>query len=371
MENKNRELPKSTEDLMKIYSKYERENVTEELTADFRQYKTFKEDPITPFHKDYYFTKYKTKHYRISYLILLFCILFYILYFLGFIIEAYILEIGIENELYRRLIVFIFPNMYVIIFITIFAKGLNKWNWVTYAVGSAIFIAVLFTALIISTLARGEKETIFNIIYTISGLSWAPACLTFYVTYKYHKYITEYGGVHLFLGWIYRISETHGDLKSIHISFTKLITELDSWLNHTLNLTIKNKTDIIESFSLNLISNENFLDNISKIYKNEFERALSGLLGDEILHSVPSFEINIEQRKISHLNRSNLNYLSYRLALNQLPPIISIINNLTNKKLELLYYSTAKKLLKYRSNIISFGIFVVGTIVPLIVPLFG
>jgi len=364
-------IPKTIDKLMEIYKNYEKKDRKEEFTPDFHQFDTFEHNPITPFHKEYYNTKYKTKHYTISYLLLILGILLASLYFIGFSIEAYIFELpGLRTELIARILLFSIPMGAIIVLLFLIVKNLNKWNWVSYAVWSSIFVAAILTGVAFLRAFTGEEETFFNVIYTASGIGWAPACLTFYITYKHHTYITDYGGIHLFLGWIYRISNTHGDLKSLKYSFEKLLIDLDSWLNSTLDLIIKKRTLILEGFSLKFISDANFIDNISKIYKPEFESALSGLLVDDILNSDTFKDIPISEKKIPRLSKFNLKYLSYKLALDQLPKITHIINKLSSRNLEVRHYSTKQKFNKYKPKILSFLIFLVGTILPLIFPLF-
>ena len=368
----NSDVPKSIEKLMEVYEKYEVKDRKENLTPDFHQFKTFRRDPITTFHKEYYYTKYKTKHYRISYLLLILSILLSALYFVGFSIEAYVFNLPrLSIELVARILLFAIPIGLILLLLFLIAKDLNKWNWVSYAVWTSIFVAALLTGVTLIRTFTGEQETFFNIIYTAAGIGWAPACLTFYITYKHHSYITDYGGIHLFLGWIYRISETHGDLKSLKESFEKLLIDFDSWLNHTLDLIIKKRTLILEGFSLNVISDKNFVDNISTKYRTEFESALSGLLVDDILKTDTFKEISLATKKISKLNRFNLKYLSYKLALDQLPKIVDIIKKLSSKDLKVLHYSGKQKFSKYKPKILSFMIFIVGTLIPLILPLFG
>lgn len=365
----NSNIPKNIDNLMDIYENYEKKDRKEEFTPGFHQFDTFGHNPITPFHKEYYNTKYKTKHYTISYILLILSIILSSLYFIGFSIEAYIFELpGLRTELIARILLFSIPIGAILVLLFLIVKDLNKWNWISYAVWSSIFVAAILTGVAFLRSFTGEEETFFNIIYTASGIGWAPACLTFYITYKHHTYITDYGGIHLFLGWIYRISKTHGDLKSLQYSFEKLLIDLDSWLNHTLDLIIKKRTLILEGFSLNIISDANFIDNISKIYKTEFESALTGLLVDDILNSNTFKDIPLTEKKISKLNKFTLKYLSYKLALDQLPKITDIINKLSSKELEVRYYSTKQRFNKYKPKILSFLIFLAGTILPLLLP---
>jgi hypothetical protein len=358
----NSNVPKSIEKLMEVYEKYETQS----------RKKKFWTNPITSFHEDYFYTKYKTKHYRLSYLLLIISILLYALYFVGFIIEAYVLNIpGRSGELIFRIILFAIPLGLILLLIFLIVKDLNKWNWVTYAIFTSILLAALLTGITFFRTFIGREEMSFNTIYTAAGIGWAPACIIFYVTYKHHKYVTDYGGIHLFLGWIYRISKNHGDFRALRTSFEKFLIEFDSWLNNTLGLIIRERFRISEGFSLNAISNEKFVDNISINYRTEIENTLSGLLGEDILKTKPFESIHESERKIPKLSRFNLETLSYELALDQLPKIVDLIEKLSSKDLEVRYYSFNQKFNKYKSKLLSFFVFLVGTLLPIILPLFG
>ncbi|NVM45456.1 MAG: hypothetical protein HWN79_11120 [Candidatus Lokiarchaeota archaeon] len=357
----NSNVPKSIEKLMAVYEKYETKT----------RKKKFWTDPITSFHKDYFYTKYKTNYYRLSNLLLIISILLYALYFVGFSIEAYVLNIpGRSGELIYRIILFAIPVGLILLLIFLVAKDLNKWNWVSYAIWPSILMAALFTVITFFRTFIGQEELSFNTIYTAAGIGWAPACITFYVTYKHHKYITDYGGIHLFLGWMYRLSKNHGDFRALRTSFEKFLIDFDSWLNNTLGLIIRERWRISEGFSLNAISNEKFVDNISIVYRTEIENAASGLLVEDILKTKPFESIHESERKISKLSRINLRTLSYELALDQLPKLVDLIKKLSSKDLEVQYYSFKQKFNKYKSKFFSFFVFLVGTLFPIILPLF-
>jgi hypothetical protein len=354
--------PKSIEKLMAVYEKYEIKT----------KKKKFWTDPITSFHEDYFYTKYKTNYYKLSYLLLIISILLYALYFVGFIIEAYVLNIpGRSGELIYRIILFAIPIGCILLLIFLVAKDLNKWNWVSYAIWTSILLAALLTGITFFRTFIGREKLSFNTIYTAAGIGWAPACIVFYATYKHHKYITDYGGIHLFLGWIYRISKNHGDFRALRSSFENFLTDFDSWLNSTLGLIIRERWRISEGFSLNAISNEKFGDNISIIYRTEIENALSGLLVEDILKTKPFESIHESERKISKLSRLNLKTLSYELALDQLPKMVELINKLSSKDVEVRYYSFKQKFNKYKNKFFSLFIFLVGTLFPIILPFFG
>lgn len=358
----NSNVPKSIEKLMAVYEKYETKT----------RKKKFWTDPITSFHEDYFYTKYKTKYYKLSKLLLIMSILLYALYFVGFFIEAYVLNIpGRSGELIYRIILFAIPLGFILLLIFLIVKDLNKWNWVSYAIWTSILLAAVLTGVTFFRTFIGQEEMSFSTIYTAAGIGWAPACIVFYVTYKHHKYITDYGGIHLFLGWIYRISKNHGDFRALRTSFEKFLIDFDSWLNNTLGLIIRERWRISEGFSLNAISNEKFADNISINYRTEIENAVSGLLVEDILKTKLFESIPESERKISKLSRFNLRTLSYELALDQLPKIVDLIKKLSSKDLEVRYYSFKQKFNKYKTKLFAFFVFFVGTLLPIVLPLFG
>ena len=362
MSESNLNIPKTIEQFMEVYKKYEAKP----------EKKKFWTDPITSFHEKYFYTKYKTKYYKLSYLVLITGILLYALYFVGFVIEAYVLNIpGRSGELIYRIILVAIPIGLILLLMFIVAKDLNKWNWLNYAIWTSILFAAILTGMTFFRTFIGQEKMSFNTIYTAAGIGWAPACIIFYVTFKQHKYITDYGGLHLFLGWIYRISNTHGDFQALRASFEYLLVDFDSWLNSTLGLIIKERWLISEGFCLNAISNAKFDDNISIDYRTEIENALSGLLVEDILKTKPFEGIPESEKKISKLSRSNLKTLSYELALEQLPKIVYLINKLSSQNMEVQYYSFKQKFKKYRNKIFSFFLFFVGTLLPLILPFFG
>ena len=248
----------------------------------------------------------------------------------------------------------------------LFSRISDKWNWKLYAIILALLIALEFIILRTFSLFQGNVTSVFNFIYTVSGLSWTPACVIVFIFARRHKYITDYGGIHLFLGWIYRVSETQGNFKILSLSFYKLINELDNWLKESLNVLIKNKYEIYSGFYLNLISNKEFLSDIHKNYQTLFQEIFQGLLVEDILHSDTFSDVEEKDKKISSLNLFNLKWVSLRLAISQLPHVIQLTEKLSAKKIEIQYYSYSEKLKKYKSKIISFGIFILSTIFPLI-----
>lgn len=361
-------IPKSLNELMRIYQDYEeKEKEGEEkdfFTADYLQFSCFNNDPITPFHNRYYYTKYKVSYNWVSKLFLLLGIIFSLFYFLGYFIDIFIFDL--EIPILGVIILFILVHSISILISLLFSKISDKWNWKLRAIIFALLIALEFIIVRTISLFTNEVKSIFNFFYSVSGISWAPACIIVFIFAKRHKYITDYGGIHLFLGWIYRVSETQGNFKVLTLSFYRLIKELDNWLKESLNVLIKNKDEIYTCFYLNLISNKEFLNNIHKNHQNLFEEIFQGLLVEEILHSDTFSDIEENDKKISRLDLFNLKWVSIRLAISQLPHIIQLIESLSSKKIDILYYSYFEKLKKYKSKIISFGIFILSTIFPLI-----
>ena len=363
---KNSDIPNSLNELMKIYQDYEQTEKVEEkdfYTADILQYKCYNKDPITPFHNKYYYTKYKVSYHWISNLFLILSIIFALFYFLGFYIEITFLDK--EFQILGVIFMFIFVYLVSIIISLILLKISNKWNLKLYSIICALGIALVFPILRTISLFQEDTPSIFNFFYTVSGISWAPACIIVFIFARRHIYITDYGGIHLFLGWIYRVSETQGNFKVLTSSFYRLINELDNWLEESLNVLIKNKFEIYEGFYRNLVSNKEFLNNIHKEYKTLFQEIFQGLLVEDILNSDTFSYIKEKEKKISCLKSYDLKWVSLRLALNQLPSVIELIQNISSKKLEIQYYSTSERFKKYRAKIISFGIFILTTVLPL------
>jgi len=362
---KNSNIPNSLNELMKIYQDYEQTEKVEEkdfYTTDYLQYSCYNKDPITPFHNEYYYTKYKVSYHWISNLFLILSIIFALFYFLGFYIEITLLDI--EYPFLGTILIFTPIYSVCTIISLIFSKLSNKWNWKLRSLIFALIIALEFIIFRIIILFQEGIPSIFNFFYTVSGISWAPACIIVFIFARRHVYITDYGSIHLFLGWIYRVSETQGNFKVLTSSFFRLINELDNWLKETLNVLIKNKYEIYEGFYLNLFSNKEFLNNIHKEYKILFQEIFQGLLVEDILYSDTFSDIKEEDKKISCLNLFNLKWLSLRLVL-KLPEVIELIQNISSKKLEIQYYSISKRFKKYRTKIISLGIFILTTVLPL------
>ena len=373
MSKNNMKIPKSIEEIMDIYANYEITGKSGDeayFSVDYLQNLVYYKNPFTPDHKKYYYTKYKSKHYRIYSIFLILSVIFFAIHFIGYYLILNLLGIEVMKNFLLRSILFIGVLSYTIISSTLLARYLNKWNWKTPAAIFPLTIGILFTIATFFGLHQGPAETILQPTFSAAGMAFGPAFLSIFLFYKFHSSITDYGGIHLFFGWIYRISETSGDLQSLNSSFHHLINDLDNWLNITSRILIKNKSEILEGFYFNLISDEVFLEEISRKYRDLFQNVFTGLIVEDILYSDALSYVEEKDKRISSLNRFALEYLSFRLALTQIPKIINLIEKLSSKKIEILYYSTSEKLKKFKSKIISFTIFMLSTLVPLILSLF-
>ncbi len=384
MSNNTSKMPESVEKLMEIYSHYENlfKSKDFEFSEDVLQNLAYSDNPITPTHLKYYHSKYKKGHYWMM-LFLIFSMGFYTIHFTGLYLILNLLGVDVfKNFLPRTLGITIF----LVLFNSVAyfgSKISHKWNWKKYAYIFALIVGITSSIMIffinptipeINNPTYQEFEpyiTFFYGLFNLMGLAYGPACLLVFIIYRIHPSITNYGGIHLFLGWIYRISETDGHLKVLNSSFHHLINELDNWLNETSKISIKNKNEILEGFYLNLLSDERFLENISKKYREPFNNIFKGLLVENILKSKTFSNLSKEkEKKISSLDKVDLEYLNYRLSLTQIPKIINIIEILSSKKIEVIFYSFSEKLKKIKSKIITFIIFMFTTLIPFILSLF-
>ncbi len=383
-------MPNSVEDLMVIYTKYEdsfqnkdkkpRDMLQNKKPRDILQNAAFFDNPITPTHNDYYSSKYKKGHNWMK-IIFIFSIVLYTLHFIGFYLILNSLGVNVLKNAISRTILIIIYNLTFVGISFFVAKNVNKWNWKSRAILFALFIGIMFSVLFLIDPPEIEIEdptkleiefflTFLYSLFNILAVAYAPAFLCVFIIYKFYSSIPDYGGIHLFFGWIYRISETYGDLEVLNSSFHHLIYEIDNWLNETSKILINNKNEILEGFYFNLISNKKFLENISKKYRDSFNNIFTGLLGEDILNS-KAFS-DIEDKRISHLkSKWDLRYLKYRLALTQFPKIIYLIETLSSIKVKITYYSYSEKLRKIRLKIIPVIVFMTTTIIPFLLSLFA
>ena len=79
-------IPHNIEDLMQIYTEYENSQKLKKLfdTPDILQSSAYNSDPMTPFHKKYYYSKYRAAHYWVMLSCLVLSIIIFIMYFIGF-----------------------------------------------------------------------------------------------------------------------------------------------------------------------------------------------------------------------------------------------------------------------------------------------
>jgi hypothetical protein len=231
-------------------------------------------------------------------------------------------------------------------------------------------LGVLYTILIGLEFLEDSSKMILDKFLSILGIAWAPTGFSIFFILKFKPYITDFGGIHLFFGWIYRISETNGDIKTLSSSFHRLIYELDNWLNSIVKVVIKNKYEILENFYFKVITDENFLNEIKINHRDLFEKILQGLLVEELLDSEAFSFVKDENKTIPKLKKFGLVWLNYRLALKELPKIIKLIESIANKKIEITYYSSWIKLKKFKAKFISIAIFILSSLIPLIISIF-
>jgi len=370
MSKKEIRIPVNLEDLMQIYADYENNQKHKGPfdTHDILQNSAYGSDPMTPFHKKYYFSKYRAVHYWIMLLCLFLSIILFITYFIGFYVVLNFTGFDVWTSFVSRNIMFVVAFLYsVFISVLIPRFALNRWNWKYPSILIPLSIGIIFAVLSFLGIDAESAESLVAALFTMCGISLGPACLMIYLSYRNYSYITDYGGIHLHLGWIYRIAQTNGNLKVLNIAIARLIEDLDVWLIDTSKITLKNKHQILQGFYLKIISEKNYLAEFNQSYKNDFERIFKGLLVEEVLHS-DAFS-HVKDKSIPKLSRTDLEYLRYRLALTQLPGIIELIEKLTSTKVKIKIYSTIDKIKKIWSKILAAFIFLVSTLIPLILSL--
>jgi len=354
------DIPENIDELMKIYEKYENDQKDDKIfyTQDILQDKAYSSNPITLPHKKYFKSRYKSVYHSLMQVFLYLSIVFFFIYFIGFYVILNLSEFDVWANFIDRTVFFVFFLSYSIILPIFIARFiLNKWNWKYPSIIIPASIGIIFTIANFLKVEPGSTESFYAAVFTSFGLSLGPAFLMFSLFYKNYNYITDYGGIHLHLGWIYRICQTNGDLKTLNISFKRLLYDLDNWLNLTSKLLIKNKFEILEGFYFNIISDKNFFGDLVQKLKPNFQTIFSGLL------------IRQENKKISLLNRKDLQYLNLRLALTQIPEIINLIEVLTSNKIKIKYYSLKEKLKKFSDKIPGIVIFLLSSLLPLIIPI--
>jgi hypothetical protein len=366
-------IPKTLEDFMQIYEDYEKDfknkhSDEREITVDYLQYSTYLQNPVTQFHQEYFHTKHSGKYTWTPYMYLLFSMILVILYLIGNILSQSNSPDNLSGRIFSLIAVFLIAFLAPFYLI----KLTNKWNW-KYLLYSLVFvIGVFYTILVIlSFFSVVESDSVMlDKLLLIVGVAWAPTSFSIFILLKYKPYITDFGGIHLFLGWIYRVSEMKGDIKALNASFDKLLIELDNWLNHVFKLVIKNKDEILEGFYFNVLSNKTFLSDIEEDHRDLFEKILKGLLVEDLVHSETFSNVKEEEKTIAKLKHFDLAWLNYQLALKEFPNIIKLIEKITTKNLIIDYYSPVKKLKKLKKKLISVIAYIITTLFAPILSLF-
>lgn len=361
-------IPSSLNGFMQIYEDYENDFKNKHpnkrrMSGDYLQYSTYLQNPVTPFHQAYFQTKYSGKYSWIPYMHLLFSIILIMIYLIGLPIFA---PKTFIPGLISLIAIFLIASLAAFYLV----KLLNKWNWKYLLIALVFVIGIFYTILIILSFYKCNPKEIPGKFLSILGIAWAPTSFSCFIILKFKPNITDFGGIHLFLGWIYRVSETRGDINTLNSAFDKLINELDNWLNIVFDLVIKNKNEILENFYYNVISNTTILTDIEEDYKDLFEKILKGLLVEEILHSETFPNIEEEDKTIANLKHFDLVWLNYQLASKEFPNIIELIENISKIKLKVVYYSPAKKLKKLKAKLISAIAYIITTLLAPIMSLF-
>jgi hypothetical protein len=178
---------------------------------------------------------------------------------------------------------FVFVGIFIFLLFK-FSKGANKWNLRPRFIILALFLTIF-----------GVFEPIFGayeegvIFATESTKFWQPLGITFapptysdltiliitlatywlplttysFVLYKNRQSMSEFGGVHLYMGYVYLISESGGSLKALNRAFDYLMRELDDWLRNILGIQITNINKVREGFYTNLVTRNDFLATIA------------------------------------------------------------------------------------------------------------
>ena len=366
-------IPANIEDLMQIYADYENSQKHKGSfdTPDVLQNSAYNSDPMTPFHKKYYYSKYRAVHYWLMLFCLILSIILYIMYFIGFYVVLNLSGFDVWTSFISRNIIFFLAFSYSMLISVLIPRFLlNKWNWKYPSMFIPLSIGIIFALVSFLNTDPESTESVVAALYSMCGISLGPAFLMIYLSYRNYSYITDYGGIHLHLGWLYRIAQTKGDLKVLNISISRLIEDLDMWLITTSKVTLKNKQKILEGFYLKVMSDRNFLGEFNQIFREDFDMIFRGLLVEDILHSDVFSHLKENDKKITKLSRTELGYLRYRLALTQLPGIMELIEKLTSTKVQIKIYSTKDKIMKLWSKVLAVIIFMISTLIPLILPLF-
>jgi len=238
------------------------------------KFKDHKRDKfITEYHKSYF----KTSQIKDWLPLTLFFIgiALYCYYFIGLVLIISEFHVwyfpGWNTNLALQLFLFIY---WILIFAVSKVIGFDKWNWVKVSIFWTTFfiiiLSVLFFLLVSINFPQwnsfGVDPNIFHYLIMISGMVWGPALILFFIVYVGQTFITEFGGVHLCLGWIYYLANqsaenpANDDFNFLSKSFKRLISELENWLKRTYRLNFHKKDKIVANFIGNLFNEKNFLE---------------------------------------------------------------------------------------------------------------
>jgi len=255
-----------------------------------RIYKDHKRDRFIPeFHKTYF----KTNQIKdtIPLVFLFFGLAFYFYYSIGlFLIISEFDTLHFPGSILNLIVQIYCFAYYVLVFaISKYVAHVDKWNWVKSSTFWTIFFVIILSVLFFRFInvyfpqwsSLGVEPNIFHYSIMISGIVWGPTLIFFFAGYVGQNFITEFGRIHLCLGWIYYLAnkstETseYVDFRFLTKTFKRLISELENWLKKTYRLIFQNKDEIEANFFSNLINEKSFLSFYSdKDKKNIFEEIL-------------------------------------------------------------------------------------------------
>jgi len=294
--------------------------------------------------------------------------------------------------------IFIFEISFFFIIYAV-TMHLNKWNWIIGATGFSIYFTLLlyltFSFFLGDALPEwqfyGVEFTFYHYLILTSGTVWFPACIFFFVVYLSHIKITDFGGVHLCLGWIYTIASLPTSSKTnvsqnseskkymsrndaltiLTKSFHILIFELNNWLKDSHKLVFHNKKEIEESFYCNLVSDKTFLSTIVK--RSRRKDFLYNILNKKLVWDILDIQMSkndLKQKQFKKLDRKKQGSFFSEISLHVLPDIIQFIKDLSTKtdiKIEI--FSGKRRVLKFikqfKTQLISLVVFLITTIIPL------
>lgn len=171
---------------MQIYIDYENDLKKEHpddssMTVDYLQYSQYIENPVTPFHKKYYFSKHNSKHSWTPYFYLALSLIFLSIYISMSFLNVYLFGIISESILLGRYFgLILFIGIASLVSYTLL-KIVNKWTWKYYLIFVLILLGGLFTTLQVISLFGTSSDILIDKFFSILGISWAPTCFSVFL----------------------------------------------------------------------------------------------------------------------------------------------------------------------------------------------